>query len=73
MKGLLLVVLLAGTVPVFIGCQSASTTQSTPRDRALNDPMNYRPSWDDTNISGGGIMDYDSKGMKRDINGVLNP
>jgi hypothetical protein len=28
---------------------------------------------DRTDISGGGLMDYDKNAMKRDINDVLNP
>jgi hypothetical protein len=42
---------------------------------ALNDPMNYKSdegtqSYD---ISGGGINNFDSNAMKRDLDDVLNP
>lgn len=66
-------VVMAAALLMLGGCESTATTQPSPHDRALADPMNYRPGWEDSNVSGGGILDYDSKGMKRDINGVLNP
>lgn len=45
-----------------------------PRDQALKDPMNYNPAgseWPD--ISGGGILNYDSKAVGKDIDHVFSP
>ena len=62
------------------GCQdNGSTTRPSSAhdrsERALQDPMNYRPTFDksDTDIGGGGIGHYDNKGMQRDLNDVFNP
>jgi hypothetical protein len=35
--------------------------------KALDDPMNYRPDMGRTDVSGGGISDFDRKGFKDDI------
>jgi hypothetical protein len=39
---------------------------------ALKDPFGYSPNMD-TDISGGGISEYDRKAMRKDIDNVLNP
>ncbi|HWE01901.1 MAG TPA: hypothetical protein VG326_05775 [Tepidisphaeraceae bacterium] len=67
---------------VFIGAAillSACTpapSESSMDDRqakALKDPFHYSPGDDIPDISGGGIGDFDSKAMGRDLNHVLNP
>ncbi len=57
------------------GCaDSAATTRPTAADRALSDPWNYGPK--------PGVPDkepkkdsssFDSEGLKKDLNNVLNP
>ncbi len=54
------------------GCESAKPGPE-PSDRALGDPMNYRPGFEDSDISGGGIMDFDKKAFRKDVNSVLDP
>ena len=68
------------TIPLIIGActfsctENKSTTQPTSwSQQARDDPFNYSPHMDRTDISGGGLMDYDKNAMKRDINDVLNP
>ena len=63
-----------------ISVTSFSCTENKPAtqpaswsQQAINDPFNYSPHMDRTDISGGGLTDYDNKAMKRDINEVLNP
>jgi hypothetical protein len=71
--GLVLLCLVIGP-----GCASRepTTRPMTARERqadALHDPMNYKPGMDEHDISGGDVGNFDRKGMKRDIDHVLNP
>ncbi len=75
-------------VVVMIVCAScakkpAATTQPTSRpasavdrqDAAMKDPFNYSP-WktsEKSNISGGGTGDLDRRGLKRDVDHLLDP
>lgn len=44
------------------------------QDSALSDPYNYSPfRGQATDVSGGGITDFNSKAFKRDANSVFNP
>ena len=46
------------------------------QEDVLRDPINYKPDNENTqpyDISGGGINNYDSKAMKRDLDHVLDP
>lgn len=55
------------------GC-TESTPSPSKRDTAAKDPMNYNPADNDrSNISGGGILDFDKKAFGKDVNSVLNP
>jgi hypothetical protein len=57
------------------GCQSPppSTQPSTVTERALRDPMGYKPAFDDHDISGGGITTFDKEAFKRDLDSALSP
>ena len=65
------------------GCASDNGKQPATRptsmrerqDAALRDPFSYKPGLgtEDQDISGGDIGHYDKRGMKRDIDHVLNP
>jgi hypothetical protein len=56
------------------GCSTDSTmSQDDPTTRAMSDPMNYSPSQDDQDISGGGLTDFNHDAFKKDMNHVLNP
>ncbi|MGD1275895.1 MAG: hypothetical protein ABR964_01570 [Tepidisphaeraceae bacterium] len=48
-------------------------SDSDPTTRALSDPMNYSPGWDDTDVTGGGTTDFNSKAFKKDVDHVVNP
>jgi hypothetical protein len=57
------------------GCASNSGDGSwadDPTTRAMADPMNYSPP-DDSDISGGGIADFNSKAFHKDMDHVVNP
>jgi hypothetical protein len=43
------------------------TQWSDQQQKALDDPMNYRPDMGRTDVSGGGISDFDRKGFKDDM------
>ncbi|MGA2231865.1 MAG: hypothetical protein ABSH22_13285 [Tepidisphaeraceae bacterium] len=62
-------------VVLVVGCQQPSTmAQASQRqDQALKDPMGYTPNMDNTDISGGGIGNYDNQAMQRDLNDIFNP
>lgn len=53
------------------GCASNSKPDD-PTTRAMADPMQYSPP-DDSDISGGGLTNFDSKGFHKDMDHVLNP
>jgi hypothetical protein len=58
------------------GCDSTPSQADLVRrdqDQALNDPMNYSPNMDDTDVSGGDTGNYNDKAMKRDVNDFVNP
>jgi len=56
------------------GCTTDSGTRNAddPTTRAMADPMQYSPP-DDTDISGGGITNFDSKAFHKDMDHVVNP
>lgn len=54
-----------------IGCTEAPTNR--PADRAMSDPMNYKPGFEDANISGGDLTNFDKKAFRKDVDSVLNP
>jgi hypothetical protein len=61
---------------MFVSACSTTTSETSIDDRqakALKDPFHYAPGDDIPDISGGGINNYDSKAMGRDLNHVLNP
>ena len=43
------------------------------QDAALQDPFNYSPYDDRTDISGGGLMEFKKDAFKKDVNSVLSP
>jgi starvation-inducible outer membrane lipoprotein len=58
------------------GCASGPSQSEMAEQRqqqALSDPMNYSPSMDNTDITGGGDTNYDAKAMQRDIYDFWNP
>jgi len=64
------------------GCaQNGPTTQPTTRpatarerqDAAMRDPFGYSPDAGKTDISGGGLTDFDRQGFNRDMKNVLDP
>jgi hypothetical protein len=58
------------------GCQDSSAAPESISDRQdsmLKNPMNYSLKWDTPDISGGGITEYHSQAMQKDLNDVFNP
>ena len=53
------------------GCADKADTPAA--DRAMADPMNYKPGFEDSDISGGGLTDFNKKAFRRDVDSVLNP
>jgi hypothetical protein len=59
---------------VLAGCASESSETGYDRtERALRDPMGYKPNMTDTGVSGGKDMELDKGGLKRDLDHVLMP
>ena len=56
---------------------SKPTTQPTNmrerQDQAMKDPMGYSPDMDRTDVSGGGLTDFDRDGFGKDLKNALNP
>jgi hypothetical protein len=56
------------------GCSSSSRESSDARsEKTLRDPMGYSPQFEKTDVSGGGLLDYDKDGMRKDLKNVLDP
>jgi hypothetical protein len=57
------------------GCASATTQPdyADPTTQALDNPMNYKPNFDNSGNPNSGIGDFDSKGFNRDVDHVVNP
>jgi hypothetical protein len=54
------------------GCAGKSSETAYDRtQRALDDPMGYRPDMRGTDVSGGKDGEFDREGMKRDLDHVL--
>lgn len=59
-----------------IGCASEPRAAeeadwNDSQQRALDDPMNYRPEMNRSNITGGKIHEFDRQGFKRDVDSLL--
>ena len=58
------------------GCATTDSTAeqtdwSDSQQRALDDPMNYRPQMNRSDISGGKLHEFDREGFKRDMDTLL--
>ena len=60
--------LLCGT-----SCSSKPSSSDEQSEKALRDPMGYSPKIEKTDVSGGGWLDYDKEGMRKDLKNVLDP
>jgi hypothetical protein len=67
---------------LLIGCQqNSATTQPTTKpanmrarqDQAMKDPFGYSANPESTDISGGGLTDFDRQGFNRDLKNALDP
>ena len=54
-----------------VGCADKAETPAP--DRALADPMHYKPGFEESDISGGGLTEFNKKAFRRDVDGVFNP
>jgi hypothetical protein len=55
------------------GPTSRPATARERQDKAMKDPFNYSPDADRTDISGGGLTDFDRDAFNRDVKHVLDP
>lgn len=58
------------------GKPEPATRPSSLADRsqkALKDPFGYSPEFEKSDVSGGGMMEFDQDGFNRDMDNVLNP
>lgn len=61
-----------------LACESSKPTtrpmsMRERQDRALSDPMNYKPDFKQDRVSSGGITDFDKEGFNKDLKNVLSP
>lgn len=61
-----------------VGCDSSPSPDGTGQmmkrqDRALNDPMGYKPDFSQNRVTSGGVFDTDKEGLKRDMRSVFGP
>jgi hypothetical protein len=43
------------------------------QDQALRDPFGYSPDIESTDISGGGLSEFDKEAFRKDLKNVLDP
>jgi hypothetical protein len=56
------------------GCAKSDRESAGQRsEKTLRDPMDYSPQFEKTDVSGGGWLDYDRDGMRKDLKNVLDP
>ena len=74
MKRLTFVLVAALAASSAAGCAGESSDSGYDRtQRALDDPMGYKPDMRGTDVSGGKDAELDKKGLKRDLDHVLMP
>ena len=55
-------------------CSSSKTESADQKsEKTLRDPFSYSPDIEKTDVSGGGWLDYDKEGMRKDLRNVLDP
>ena len=66
----------AGVAP---GCGKSGEPTTKPltarerQDEALRDPFGYSPEFDSTDVSGGGLGEFDKDAFRKDLKNVLDP
>jgi hypothetical protein len=55
------------------GCAKDKESAQQRSENTLRDPMRYSPQFEKTDVSGGGLLDYDRDGMRKDMKNVLDP
>lgn len=55
------------------GPTTKPATEYEQQEKAMKDPFNYSPDISGTDISGGGIGNFDRAAMRKDLDDVLNP
>ena len=56
------------------GCGDSRRHSSDQRsEKALRDPFNYSPQFEKTDETGGGLLEYDRDGMRKDLRNVFDP
>ena len=66
--------LLLAAYLVTTGCSNSARESADQRsEKTLRDPMGYSPQFEKTDVSGGGLLDYDKDGMRKDMKNVLDP
>ena len=63
----------------FAGCTQTAAPTTRPasmqerQDQAIKDPFGYSPGMGNTDISGGGLNEFDKDGFRKDLKNVLDP
>jgi hypothetical protein len=70
-----LVLVVASSLLVIGGCteNSANDSMHNRQEAAMRDPYRYSPDMSQTDISGGGIGNFDQKAFSKDLNDFINP
>ena len=70
-----LALIIAVSLIVIGGCSenSANDSMHNRQDAAMRDPYRYSPDMSQTDITGGGIGNFDQKSFNRDLNDFINP
>jgi len=57
------------------GCteNSGNDSMRARQEAAMRNPYGYSPDMSQTDVSGGGIGNFDQKGFNRDLNDFINP
>ena len=55
------------------GCTPSETSMHDRQDAAMKDPFHYSPDMERTDISGGGLGNFNGKAFGKDLDDVINP
>lgn len=66
-------VLAVGSVGLYACGPDKNDTMRDRQDQAMRDPFHYSPDMDRTDVSGGGLGNFNGKALGKDLDDLINP
>jgi len=70
---ILCILLLAGLGIAGCGSDQSSGNMTDRQDKAMRDPFGYSPDMNRTDITGGGVGNFNKNAFGKDLDDVVNP